>query len=116
MTNINSTRYFSDRQEKQIVKLLGGFQTSNSGAGKWTKGDVVIPPASLLIEAKTLTSNKDSFSIKKEWLDKNLKEAKEGHLLNNCLAFNFGPDQHNYFIINEKLMSFLVEKLIDENY
>lgn len=111
----NPTRYFSDRQEKQIVKLLGGVQNSNSGAGKWAKGDVVIPSASLLIEAKTVTADKDSFSIKKEWLEKNLKEAKESHLLNNCLAFNFGPDQNNYFVINEKLMKFLVEKLTEEN-
>lgn len=111
----NSTRYFSDKQEKQIVKLLGGVQNSNSGAGKWAKGDVVISSASLLIEAKTVTADKDSFSIKKEWLEKNLKEAKESHLLNNCLAFNFGPDQNNYFVINEKLMKFLVEKLTEEN-
>ena len=112
--NKESTRYFSDRQEKQIVNLLGGFQTANSGAGKWNKGDVVIPDASLLIEAKTLTSDKESMSIKKDWLDKNLKEAKESHLLNNCLAFNFGPDKPNYFIINEKLMKFLVEKLLED--
>ena len=111
MINKNSTRYYSDKQEKQVVKLLGGMQTPNSGAGKWSKGDVVVPSASLLCECKTVTSDKSSISIKKEWLDKNIKEAKESHLLNHCLAFNFGPDQNNYFIIDEKLMKFLVEKL-----
>lgn len=30
---------------------------------------------------------------------------------NSCIAFNFGPDQPNYYVINEKLMKFLVEKL-----
>ena len=112
MTNSNSTRYYSDRQEKQVVKLLGGYQVANSGAGKWTKGDVVIPET-LLVECKTQTSDKESFTIKKEWLDKNLKEAKETHLPNSCLAFNFGPDQKNYFIINESLMKFLVENLLN---
>lgn len=111
MTN-KPTRYYSDRQEKQVVKLLGGIQTANSGAGKWSKGDVVIADASLLCECKTVTSDKDSFSIKREWLEKNLKEAKESHLLNHCLAFNFGPDQKNYFIIDEKLMKFLVDCLV----
>ena len=110
----NPTRYYSDRQEKQIVKLLGGFQISNSGAGKWAKGDVVIPET-LLVECKTQTTDKESFTIKKEWLDKNLKEAKETHIPNSCLAFNFGPDQKNYFIIDEKLMRFLTEKLQEDN-
>lgn len=115
MVNQEATRYFSDRQEKQVVKLLGGKQTSNSGAGKWAKGDVVVEDASLMIECKTQTDFKDSFRIKREWLEKNLIEAKQSHFLNNCLAFNFGPDKENYFIINEKLMSFLTEKLIEDN-
>lgn len=108
------TRFYSNNQEKLIVKLLGGIQASNSGAGKWQKGDVVIPSASLLCECKTTTTDKQTFSIRKEWLDKNLKEMKESHLLNCCLAFNFGPDQENYFVINEKLMKFLVEKLQED--
>lgn len=111
MMTKHPTRYYSDRQEKQVVKLLGGRQTANSGAGKWSKGDVIIDDASLLCECKTPTTDKESFSIKKEWLEKNLKETKESHLLNHCLAFNFGPDQNNYFIIDEKLMRFLVEKI-----
>ena len=114
-TNDTATRYYSDRQEKQVVKLLGGRQTANSGAGKWSKGDVVQEEASLMIECKTQIASKDSFKIKKEWLDKNLQEAKQSHYLNNCLAFNFGPDQANYFIINEKLMAFLVDKLKEDN-
>lgn len=115
MVNTEATRYFSDRQEKQVVKLIGGKQTANSGAGKWSKGDVVLPEASLMVECKTQVENKDSFRLKKEWLEKNLTEAKQSHYLNNCLAFNFGPDKENYFIIDEKLMKFLVEKLIEDN-
>lgn len=112
--NENSTRFYSDKQEKQICKLLGASQQINSGASKFSKGDCVQKEANMLIEAKTITTNKDSFSVKKEWLDKNEKEAKTQRLYNYCLAFNFGPDQPNYFIINERLMKYLVDKLKEE--
>lgn len=109
-----STREFSSDQEKKVAKLLGGQINPNSGAGKWRKGDVVIPEV-LLIECKTCMTDKSSFSIKADWLIKNKEEAFSNRLYNSCLAFNFGPDKPNYFVIDEKLMKFLVEKLIEEN-
>lgn len=115
MINKEATRYFSNRQEKAVERLLGGVQTANSGAGKFQKGDVVNNAASLLIECKTAVNSQSSFRVKKEWLVKNLQEAKQSHLLNSCLAFNFGPDEENYFVIDERLMVFLVEKLIEAN-
>lgn len=33
--NKNSTRYYSNRQEKQVAKSIGGKQTPNSGATKF---------------------------------------------------------------------------------
>ena len=36
------TRYFSDKQEKSVVKALGGKQTKNSGATMIDKGDVLV--------------------------------------------------------------------------
>jgi len=115
MKNKNSTRYFSDLQEEQICKLLNATKTPNSGAGKWRKGDAIQEEASLLIECKTLETSKNSFSIKKEWIEKNKEESFFQRLNNSCIAFNFGPNENNYFIIDEKLMKFLVEKLIEEN-
>lgn len=109
------TRYYSSIQEKAVAKLLEGRVTSNSGAGKFTGGDVIVREASLLIECKTSVSDKDSFSIKKAWIAKNKEERFEQRLSNSCLAFNFGPNQQNYFVIDEKLMQFLVEKLKEEN-
>ena len=35
--NKNSTRYFSNKQEKHIAKELGGKQTANSGATPFYK-------------------------------------------------------------------------------
>lgn len=113
--NKDSTRYYSDAQEKQICKLLDAVQTSNSGAGKFKKGDVIQKDSSLLIECKTVMTNKESFSIKKDWIIKNKEEAFENRLDNSCIAFNFGPNEQNYFVIDEKLMEFLVSKLIEEN-
>lgn len=104
---MKSTRFYSDRQEKQIVKKIGGKQTSNSGATSFSKGD--IRTKQFLIEAKTVTKSKDSFSIKKAWLVKNKEEAFAMNKPYNALAFNFGPNEENYYIINEKLFKELVK-------
>jgi len=112
--NKSSTRYYSDIHEKSICKALGAMQVSNSGAGNFVKGDCIQRDASLLIEAKTSMSDKTSFSIKKEWLDKNKEEAFANRLSNCCLCFRFGPAQENYYVISEKLMKFLVDVLVDE--
>lgn len=113
--NTESTRYYSDAHERSICKALRASQTPNSGAGKWQKGDVVQREASLLIEAKCAMSEKQSVSIKKEWLEKNKEEAFLHRLSNSALCINFGPSSANYYVINEKLMKFLVEKLSEEN-
>ena len=114
--NKNCTRAFSDKQEKDVCNLLNAQQQSNSGAGKFNKGDVVQIEANMLIECKTATANKESFSIKKEWIEKNKNEGFSKRLPNHAIAFNFGPDsKENYFVINSRLMQFLVEKLIEEN-
>ena len=110
----NSTRYYSDKQEKSVCKLLDGQQISNSGAGRFRKGDVQVKRASLLVECKTVTSKKNSVSISEEWIKKNKEEAFSNRLDNSCIAFNFGPDEPNYFIIDEKLMQFLVDKLEED--
>lgn len=112
--NKTCTRYFSNIHEESVAKVLGGRIQPSSGSGDFKKGDVVNEKASLLIECKTCVKDKESFSIKKEWLIKNKEESFANRLSNNCIAFNFGPDQDNYFIINEKLMKYLVEKLEED--
>ena len=113
--NKNSTRYFSNKQEKHIAKELGGKQTANSGATPFYKGDVSLD--NWLIEAKTKTSPSDSISIKRDWLEKNEEEAFAMHKQHSALAFNFG-DLHyakNYYIISEdEFKRFL--KLEEEHY
>ena len=61
--NKDATRYYSDRQEKSAAKVINGEQTSNSGAGRFRKGDVINQRASLLCECKCVMSEKSSISI-----------------------------------------------------
>ena len=100
------TRYYSSRQEKQIAKDLGGTTTKNSGATLFQKGDLTLD--NWLIEAKTKTSLSNSFSIKKEWLEKNKSESLFMGKSYNALIFNFGPDTKNYVIIDENTFKELI--------
>lgn len=106
---MKSNRYYSDKQEKQIAKAIGGKQVSNSGATAFSKGDIKNPQ--WLIEAKTTTKHKDSFAIKLAWLLKNKEEAFAMNRSYNALAFNFGPNEDNYYIIDEKLFKMLLNFL-----
>ena len=109
MKNKESTRYFSDQHEKSVCKALGGRQTSNSGANRFEKGDVIVDDAYMLIECKCSMTEKSSFSIKKEWLDKIQEEAFSNRLINTCLCFNFEPGGNNYYVIDEKMMKDFME-------
>ena len=111
--NKNSTRYFSNRQEKQVAKALNGKQTANSGATKFGAGDVIAD--NWLIECKTTMTPKKSFAIKKDWLEKNREEMFSLKKDYNALAFNFEPDGKNYYIIDERLFKMLKEHLANEN-
>lgn len=112
MINKNATRYFSDRQEKQVAKAIKGKQTSNSGATKFGAGDVITDK--WLIECKTTMTSKKSFAIKKDWLEKNREEMFSLKKDYNALAFNFEPNGKNYYIIDERLFKILKEYLENE--
>lgn len=113
--NKESTRYYSSRQEAKVAKEIHGSTTPSSGSGNFKKGDVVSSNASMLVECKCSMSPKDSFSIKKEWIAKNKEEAFSMRLCNQAIAINFEPDGENYYLIDTKLMRFLIDKLIEDN-
>lgn len=100
--NKSSTRYFSNKQEKQIAYKLKGHKQANSGATNFVKGDVILDD--WLIEAKTAVTEKQSFSIKKQWIEKNKEEAFAMNKSHQAIVFNFGGDNttfdDNYFIIS----------------
>lgn len=97
------TRFYSNRQEKEVAKIIGGKQTANSGATPFSKGDVTTQGRDgWLIECKTSTSIKASFSIKQEWLSKNREEAFAMGKSHNALCFDFGDNKNRYYIIDER--------------
>lgn len=107
--NKDATRYFSGKQEKDIANKFNGYLSSNSGASDFSAGDVVLEH--YLVECKTCMKEQKSFTIQKDWLEKIRKEAFFKGKENGIVAFNFGPEsKENYFIIDEELMHYLVEK------
>lgn len=114
--NKEATRYASKKQEERIAKKLGGKVNSNSGAGLWNKSDVLLEDASISIECKTCMTPKNSFSIKKEWIEKNQKELLVNRTEHSVIAFNFDfNSSKDYFVIDDKLMKFLVDKLEEDD-
>ena len=107
------TRYYSKKQEDAVAKKFGGQRVKNSGATKFAKGDVSLDK--FLLEMKTKTSPSKSISIQKEWLEKNIKECLFMGKSYTALGFNFGPDEKNYYIIDEELFETLVDILNEEN-
>lgn len=102
-----STRHKSKEQETIVSKNLGMKRQSNSGATSFYKGDVI--GSNILLECKTVMKESKSFSVKKEWLEKNKEEAYQMRKRYAALAFNFGDNKQNYYIIDEKLFKQLVD-------
>lgn len=94
------TRFYSKKQETRVAKELGGKRTPNSGATPWVKGDVLTDR--FLIECKTATSEKQTFSVPKKWLKALPEEAFADGKDYWSLAFDYG-DGNEYYIIDKKL-------------
>lgn len=103
------TRFYSNRQEKAVAKKVGGCQVVNSGATPFSKGDVRTDE--WLIECKTATTAKASFSIKREWLDKNREEAFAMRKSYNALCFDFGNGSNRYYVVDERTFVKMKEAL-----
>ena len=110
MRNENSTRYYSNKQEKNIAKTVNGRLQPNSGATLFKKGDCY--NKNWLFEAKTCIKEQDSFSIKREWLNKLKQEQFAMRKDYSALVFNFG-DNKNFYILNEKDFKQILD-LLDE--
>ena len=107
-----STRYFSSCQENNVAKAVSGKRTANSGATRFVKGDV--NTERILIECKTTIDDKKSFTIKKDWIEKNKEEAFAMNKPYSTLVFNFGPTSDNYYVIDEKMFLMLKEIIDNE--
>lgn len=107
-----NTRFYSNQQEKQVEKNLKGRRTSNSGATRFSKGD--LKTKSFLIECKTCTEKKESMSVKKEWILKNRQEAFAMGKPYSAIAIDFGDVKNQYYIIDENLFRMLQEYIEGE--
>lgn len=113
-TNKKSTRYYSSKQERKVAKYLNGRTTLNSGAAMFNGGDVKTDL--FCIECKTAMTEKQSMSIKKDWIDKLKEETFGSNRPYWTLAFNFGLENgENFYIIDEKLFKRLQTFLEEEN-
>ena len=106
------TRFYSKKQETKVAKAVGGKRTANSGATTFSKGDVTTN--SFLIECKTCTEPRKSFTLKKEWFDKNKEEAFAMHKDYSAVVFDFGDGEQHY-VIDEYLFRILKETLEGDN-
>lgn len=107
-----STRYYSNKQEKQVAKAVKGKQTANSGATAFVKGDVRTDD--WLLECKTHTEERQQFTIKRDWIDKNREEAFQMGKRHSALVIDFG-DGENHYLISEKDFLALLEYMREED-
>ena len=101
----------SAKQEKQIRQMINGVTTPNSGGTRFGGGDILTNK--FLVEAKTKTSESKSFAIKKDWLIKAQEQAFEQGKSYSALAFRFGPDESDYYVISDELFLYLINVLED---
>lgn len=106
------TRFYSKRQESSVAKAVGGKRTANSGATTFSKGDVTTDL--FLLECKTCTEPRKSFTLKQEWFDKNREEAFAMHKDYSAIVFDFG-DGVNRYVIDEDLFKTLQNYLKERN-
>lgn len=104
------TRYYSKKQEDAVAKSLNGNRNLNSGATMFQKGDVTTDD--FLLECKTKVKDSESIAVKKDWIQKNKEEAAFMGKKHQAVVINFGPNQPNYYIIEEYLFQELLEYLI----
>jgi hypothetical protein len=110
-----NNKQFSNKQEKDIAKAIGGKKQANSGATRFKKGD--IENTNFLIEAKTMAREKESFTVKKEWLEQIRLESIGMRKSHYALSFNFGGLEcsKNFYIIDERTFK-LLNELLEKEY
>lgn len=97
MAKKGTTRYYSDIQEKAVAKKLGMRQQVNSGATLFKKGDIYDDYS--LLDAKTVMSDQQSVSLKKEWFDKIKEEAFAMGKYLTGIVFRFEVSGKDYIAV-----------------
>lgn len=99
-----NSRFYSDRQEKQIAKKVSGRVQPNSGGTAFGGGDVLADD--ILIEAKTTSTKQNSMKVRLEWVEKAKEQAFEQGRTRSAVALRFNPDENkDYYIITDDMLS-----------
>lgn len=97
--NTNSTKYFSNKQEKRVSKAVNGKTVIGSGATPFMKGDVTSDD--ILYECKTNIKGQDSISVRREWFEKVKVQAYEMGKYMYSVVFSFGKGTDYYCMETE---------------
>lgn len=89
-------------QEERVARLFNGKRTPQSGGGRFVLGDVLAED--FFVECKTSVTVKDSYSVKREILNKADEQRREMGKEFYVLAFSFG-DGEDFFVLNKKAMN-----------
>lgn len=114
-----STVKKSDLQTAFVAEKLKMKPTPRSGATLRRKGDA--QDGLSIVECKTYMDERDSFTVKREWLDKVERERREDRKRYAFLVQNFGgkPDEDNYVVIHIDDFAILyaaAKQAAEENY
>lgn len=94
-------------QEKQVANLVGGRVQVASGGTSHGGGDVLTDD--WFFECKTVTTPKDSYSVKKSIINKMKEQTFEQRKDYWALAFRFSPEDKDYFVIDSDTMKYLLQ-------
>ena len=88
-------------QEKQVAKKVNGEVQVASGGTNFGGGDVLTK--NWFFECKTVTTEKNSYSVKKQVIDKMKEQCFEQRRQECALVFRFEPEGKDYFVLDENL-------------
>ena len=107
----NLNREKSDRHEKRAAKKIRGRQTPASGAMAFNKADVY----SDIVRMECKTTEKKSYSLKKELLLKVAEETERGKIPVFNIRYEDESGNLNYYVIDEGFFLELLELWRNEN-
>ena len=107
MAEQKTSKQVSLEQEEKLAKFFGGSRTPRSGGGGFVKGDVLSD--NWFIEGKTNVKPAESYSVRKEILEKMDHERAEMRKPYAALAIELGESRDDYFVINRRTMKGILD-------
>ena len=98
---------------RKKLQQENSFFGSMDGATKFVKGDINVN--NFLLECKTVTKEQNTFTLHREWFEKNKEEAFAMGKDYNAVVIDFGDGEQHYIIderLFKKLLTYLKEEMI----